>query len=186
MNKRAADGPVHKRPRLPLRVVGETNQSETHGDDCAKEGVSRGMQLLLRATPSLPLLPEHLEARCAEAWGVAPPVPSTTSLARAHAQAPVAPHLVQLQGRLDAALAEAIRSAGPSTADVDPQVPRSPLVRMQRMWEDAHAAGGKDSVGEGVSGLLVRQALHELQQPPPRSEPGACGGMAAPAAGSVV
>ena len=187
MSTQAASGPVHKRPRLPLRVVGEANQSETHGDDCDKEGVSRGMQLLLRATPPLPLLPEHLEARCAEAWGVAQPaVPSTTSLARAHAQAPVAPHLVQLQGRLDAALAEAIRSAGPSTADVDPQVPRSPLVRMHRMWEDAHAADGKDSVGEGVSGLLVLQALHELQQPPPRSEPGACGGMAAPAAGSVV
>ena len=57
---------------------------------------------------------------------------------------------------------------------------------MQRAWEDAHAAGGKDGVGEGVSGLLVLQALHELQQPPPPSEPGACGGMAAPAAGGEV
>ena len=194
MNKRAqaASGPVHKRnqvhkrPRLPLRVVGEANQSETHEDDCANEGVSGGMRLLMGATPPLPLLPEHLEARCAEAWGVAPPaVPSTTTLARAHAHAPVAPHLVQLRGRLDAALAEAIRSAAPHTTDADPQVPRS-LLRMQRAWEDAHAAGGKDGVGEGVSGLLVLQALHELQQPPPPSEPGACGGMAAPAAGSVV
>ena len=188
MNKRAhaASGPVHKRPRLPLRVVGEANHSETHGDDCANEGVSGGMRLLLQATPSLPLLPEHLEARCAEAWGVAPPaVPSTTTLARAHAHAPVAPHLVQLRGRLDAALAEAIRSAAPHTTDADPQVPLS-LLRMQRAWEDAHAAGGKDSVGEGVSGLLVLQALRELQQPPPPSEPGACGGMAAPAAGGEV
>jgi hypothetical protein len=183
----AASGPVRKCPRLPLRVVGEVNQSETHGDDFSKEGVSRGMQLLLRATPPLPLLPEHLEARCAEAWGVAPPaVPFTIALARAHTQAPVAAHMVQLQGRLDAALAEAIRSAAPPTADVDPQVPQSPLVRMQRAWEDAHAAGGKGSVGEGVSERLVLQALHELQQAPSPSEPGAYVGMAAPAAGSEV
>ena len=183
----AASGPVRKCPRLPLRVVGEVNQSETHGDDFSKEGVSRGMQLLLRATPPLPLLPEHLEARCAEAWGVAPPaVPFTIALARAHTQAPVAAHMVQLQGRLDAALAEAIRSAAPPTADVDPQVPQSPLVRMQRAWEDAHAADGKGSVGEGVSERLVLQALHELQQAPSPSEPGAYVGMAAPAAGSEV
>ena len=182
-----ASAPVSKRARLPLSQLGRANQSEGH-EECASEGMSRGMRLLLRATPVLPLLPEHLEARCAEAWGVAPPaVPSATSLAHAHAHAPVAPHLVQLQGRLDAALAKAIRSAAKApTADADPQVLPSPLVRMQRAWEDAHAAGGEGSVGEGVSETLVLQALHELQQGPAPSEPGACDGVTAPAAGSEV
>ena len=137
--------------------------------------------MLLRATPPLPLLPEHLEAPCAEAWGVAPPA----THALTHKAMP--PHLVRLQGRLDAALAEAIRSAGKApTADTDPEAPRSPLVRMQRAWEDAHAACAEGSVGEGVSERLVVQALHELQQAAPPSEPGACGGVRAPAAGSEV
>jgi hypothetical protein len=176
--------PASKRARLPLSQLGRANQSE----DCANEGMSRGMRLLLRATPLLPLLPEHLEARCAEAWGVAPPaVPSTTSLALAHAHAPMVPHLVWLQGRLDTALAKAIRSAAKApAADADPQAPRSPLRRMQRAWEDAHAAGGKGSVGEGVSERLVLRALHELQQAPSPSGPGAYGDVTVPAAGSEV
>jgi len=137
--------------------------------------------MLLRATPPLPLLPEHLEAPCAEAWGIAPPA----THALTHKAMP--PHLVRLQGRLDAALAEAIRSAGKApTADTDPEAPRSPLVRMQRAWEDAHAACAEGSVGEGVSERLVVQALDELQQAAPPSEPGACGGVRAPAAGSEV
>ena len=143
------------------------------------------MPLLLLATPLLPLLPEHLEVRCVEAWGVAPlAVPPTVSLAHA----PVAHDLVKLQGRLDAALAEAIRSAAkPPTTDIDPQVPCSPLLRMQRAWEDAHAAGDEGgSVGEGVSCELVLRALRELQQAPSPSELSACGGVAAPAAGSAV
>ena len=141
--------------------------------------------MLLRATPLLPLLPEHLEAPCAEAWGIAPP----ETHALTHKAMP--PHLVRLQGRLDAALAEAIRSAGKApAADTDPEAARSPLLRMQRAWEDAHAACAEDSVGEGsggegVSERLVVQALHELQQAAPPSEPGACGGVSAPAAGSA-
>ena len=57
---------------------------------------------------------------------------------------------------------------------------------MQRAWEDAHAAGGKGSVGEGVSERLVLRALHELQQAPSPSEPGAYGDVTVPAAGSEV
>ena len=99
-----------KRQRLPLGRVGGANESETTeaGD------VPPALLLLMQGSPALPLLPEHLEAPCAEAWATVAPAPPP-----AVPSASVEQQVGGLRDRLDAALAAAVKSAGTSAASME-------------------------------------------------------------------